>query len=427
MADRPFARSVAPRSARHPETSPNVPLASSTPTGSRPDRLKKSGIREILDLVFASTGDIDRLEIGEPGYFAAPHIAVAAAEAAHGRVGYTQSAGTQELRNEIVASLGRRYGLDLSPDRILVSAGGSQGIAAVFEVVVGAGDEVLIPDPAWPNYESMTLLRGATPTRYPLRAELGFIPDPAEVAALITPNTRVLVLNSPSNPTGAVVPRPIIERIVRDAAARGVLVISDEVYDELIFDGEPSNAAAIAPDSVVSVFSFSKTYAMTGWRVGYLVLPAWLADSVIHVQETLLSCVSTVSQAAAVAALTGPQDAIATMRAGYQTRARLAVGLLAEGGIPVTAPSGAFYLMIPLPAGVDSRSAALDLVGRGVSFAPGTAFGLEAAGMLRLSLASSDATLTRGLSRFLAWHHETGGGVSPATAVATVSHIEGRT
>ena len=377
------------------------------PTGAYAPR--SSGIREILDLVLTSSMDIDRLEIGEPGFAAPPHVAEAAAVAARGDVRYTQSAGTLALRAALVESLALRYGAEIDPGCVVVSQGGSQGIAAVFEALVQPGDEVLLPDPAWPNYESMTRIRGAKPVRYPLHPEAGFVPDPEEVLALIGPQTRIVVLNSPGNPTGAVLARSVVRRIVEGAAERGVIVVSDEVYDEIIFEGEPAGAHEFG-DNVVSVFSFSKTYAMTGWRVGYLVMPAWLATLVGHIQEALISCVSSVTQAAALAALTGPQDAVAGMREAYRERRDLALALLSGAGIRPLRPSGAFYLMVPLTSGVSSRDAALELVGRGVSFAPGSAFGSVASDQLRMSLASSPETIERGLGRFLDWHAESDGG-----------------
>ncbi|MCS5732218.1 pyridoxal phosphate-dependent aminotransferase [Herbiconiux daphne] len=381
----------------------------------RPPRMKMahypvSGIREILDLVLLRGGDVVRLELGEPGYPVPAHIADAGALAAHGEVRYTQSAGLLELRTEASDALARRYGTVIDPSRIVISQGGSQGIAAVFEALVRPGDEVVLPDPAWPNYLAMTTMRGATPVPYGLPRERGYLPDPAEIERLITPATRVLVINSPGNPTGAVMPRALVEQIVAIAARAGVVVVSDEVYDELIFDGEPTFAAAIAPDDVVSVFSFSKTYAMTGWRVGYLVLPPALAQTVGHIQESLISCVSTVSQRAALAALRGPQTDVAVMREGYRQARDYVVGRLRDGGIPIDAPAGAFYVMVPLAPGVDSRAAAIDLVDAGVAVAPGTAFGRVAADQVRLSLATSLPQLAVGIDRLLAWYHETGGG-----------------
>ncbi len=370
-----------------------------------------SGIREILDVAFAQGGDIVRLELGEPGQPTPAHIAAAGAQAATGEVRYTQSAGLLELRAEASAALERRYGEHIDPARIIVSQGGAQGIAAVFDALVRPGDEVILPDPAWPNYLALTRMHGATPVAYGLPRERGYLPDPAEIERLLTPATKILVINSPGNPTGAVMPRALVQQIVDLAARHDVVVISDEVYDELIFDGEPTFAAGLAPEHVVSVFSFSKTYAMTGWRVGYLVLPAGLAEIVGHVQESLISCVSTVSQRAALAALRGPQDDVDRMREEYRAARDYVVGRLRAAGIELDTPAGAFYVMVPLAPGVDARAAALDLVtSAGLAVAPGTAFGVVAADQIRLSLAASPAELERGIDRLLDWYARTDGG-----------------
>ncbi|MFT4307287.1 MAG: aminotransferase class I/II-fold pyridoxal phosphate-dependent enzyme [Microbacterium sp.] len=383
--------------------------------------LGSSGIREIVNLAAASEHDVARLEIGEPGFRAAPHIIEAARIACELDEGYTHSAGTPLLREAIVARLERRYRWPVAPDDVIVSQGAGQGISAVLAAIVRPGDEVLVPDPAWPNYHMLASLFGAIPVPYPLRAPHGFVADPDEIARLMTTRTRAIFLNSPGNPTGAVYPRDVVRRIVELADARGVLVISDEVYDELIFEGEPAHAAGFGTDNVVSVFSLSKTYAMTGWRVGYVVAPRWLAPALAHIQEPLLSCISSVSQSAALAALTGPQDALATMRGAYHARRALAIGML-DGRVPYTRPHGAFYLMVGLAAGADSRLAALDLVRAGVSVAPGSAFGDAARDKVRVSLASPDEVLTRGLERFLQWFDATDGGLAlGATATADAS------
>ena len=372
--------------------------------------LASSGIREILDLAVPLGDAVARLELGQPGFRTPTHIAEAAAVTVFDDGGYTQSSGTFALRTAIADSLGRRYGVVPAIERIIVTQGGSQGIAAAYEAIVGPGDEVILPDPAWPNYETLTHLRGATPVHYPLRIENSYVPDARQIEALITEKTRLIVLNSPGNPTGAVAPRSVIRDIVELAAARGIMVLSDEVYDELIFDGEPANANEFAPDSVISVFSFSKTYAMTGWRVGYLLIPSWLSSTLGHIQESSISCVSSVSQSAALAALTGTQQPVAEMRAAYRERRDQVVAALTAAGIDVRPPDGAFYLMVPLADGVDSRLAALDLVRHGVSVAPGTAFGTEAASQVRVSLASDEATTATGLERFIRWYETTAGG-----------------
>jgi aspartate/methionine/tyrosine aminotransferase len=373
-----------------------------------------SGIREIVNLVIdqvAAGADIIRLEIGEPGFPTPWHIVAAAQRAARDGIGYTQSAGMSELRTAASERVARLTGLRYPADQVVITQGGAQGCALVTAAMLSPGDEVLVPDPAWPNYEMLVLLHGAVPVRYPLRPENGFIPDPADLAGLITPRTRLLFLNSPGNPTGAVYPAAVVRDIVGLAARRDVLVISDEVYDELIFAGEPAYAARYDPEHVVGVHSLSKTYAMTGWRVGYLTPPAWMANTLWRLQEPLLSCVSGVSQAAAIAALTGPQACVAQMRAAYRDRRDLVLGQLAEAGIAVTPPQGAFYLMLPLAPGANSRLAALDLVTHGVSVAPGTAFGDVAAGFMRISLAPEEEVLSAGIARIVDWHAATEGGL----------------
>jgi len=276
-----------------------------------------------------------------------------------------------------------------------------------MQALVSPGDEVMVPDPAWPNYEMQALLRGATPVRYPLRPEAGFIPDPDDLVALMTPRTRLLVLNSPSNPTGAVIPRDVVAAIVAAAASRGIPVLSDEVYDEFVFEGEASNAPSMDSEHVIGLYSFSKTYAMTGWRVGYVTANKRVSDLLSTIQEPMVSCISAVSQAAAIAALEGPQDCVNEMREAYRRRRDVVVDRLRSAGHDVIEPHGAFYLMLGLGAGVDSRLAALDLVEHGVSTAPGTAFGDVARSYLRLSLASSEAVLAEGIDRIVAWAERT--------------------
>ncbi len=369
----------------------------------------RSGIREIVNLAFGRA-DMVHLEIGEPDFATPAHIVEAAHRANQTANRYTHSAGTPVLRAAIGERLHRTYGLSDDPEKIVVSQGAVQGIAAVFAAILAPGDEVLVPDPAWPNYEMQAILHGARPVRYPLRPELGFRPDLAEVESLFTDSSRVLVINSPSNPTGVVLPPELIRALVEAAAARGITVLADEVYDEIVFEGVHATAVAVAPDHVASVWSFSKTYAMTGSRVGYLTGPDWLIPTVARLQEPLLSSISAGSQAAALAALQGPQQVVADMVATYRARRDLVVGRLSAAGIEVTVPSGAFYLMLPLADGVDSRLAAIDLVRHGVATAPGSAFGDNARSHLRLSLASSAEQLTIGMDRILRWYEASSGG-----------------
>lgn len=365
-----------------------------------------SGIREILDVALRSGREVLHLELGEPDFRTPAHIVGAAHRAATEGVGYTQSAGSWALREALADKVAARSGLPCGAADLVVTQGGVQGCALAFSALLSVGDEVLIPDPGWPNFEMLAVLNGAHPVRYPLRPDSGFLPDLQQIARAIGPRTRLIVLNSPSNPTGSVFPAEIVGAIVELAAQRNLIVLSDEVYEELIFTGGPANARAFDVNRVVAVHSLSKTYAMTGWRVGYVAAPSWLSPTLIRLQEAQLSCVSSVSQAAALEAVTGPQHDVLVMREAYRGRRDLVLELCAAHDRPIVAPDGAFYLMFPLGAGVDSRAFALRLVEDGVAVAPGSAFGSVAWNHLRISLAAGESVLTEAMSRLLARHRD---------------------
>jgi aspartate/methionine/tyrosine aminotransferase len=376
-----------------------------------------SGIREIVNLVLARpAAGIIRLEVGEPDLPIEPHIVTAAQEAAARGIGYTQSFGIATLREAIVERLRRVAGLSYTPDEIVIGQGGVQAMSVTFAALLDAGDEVLIPDPAWPNYVMTALLRGAVAVPYHLPAANGFLPDVDQLRRLITERTRLIVINSPANPTGAVFPAELVASIVELAAEHDLWVLSDEVYDELVFEGAMANAAQYDRDRVVGIYSFSKTYSMTGWRVGYAACPRPLAELLGTLQEPMLSCISGVSQHAALAALAGPQESVARKREIYRSRRDLVGTLLRDGGFDAVRPAGAFYQMVPLAPGTDSRRAALDLVEHGVATAPGSAFGEQASDQLRLSLATSETALRGGIERLVAWTNSTSAGASLTAA-----------
>jgi aspartate aminotransferase len=368
-----------------------------------------SGIREIFDAV-AGRKDIYHLEVGQPDFPTPEHVIEAALRSARKWSGYTDSAGIRSLREAISERLRRVHSLDYPPERVVVTHGGVQAIAAVCLATLDSGDEVLVPDPGWPNYAMIATALGARVVPYPLRPEDGFVPDPERVRSLFTERTKLLVINSPANPTGAFIPPEVQEALVTAARNAGVLVISDEVYDEMYFDGPAAPSAAGLDDEwVVGVWSCSKTYAMTGWRVGYLVANPQLVETIVKLQEPTISSVSSVTQAAATAALSGSQDVVTQMCSAYRQRRDIVLDLLREAGMDPIVPNGAFYQMVPLKPGTDSRRAALELVERGVAVAPGTAFGSVAADQLRVSLASSEESLRGGIARILEWHSENAG------------------
>jgi len=368
-----------------------------------------SGIREIVDKAAGRDG-VAHLEMGQPDFPTPAHVIAAAVESVRAGSGYTGSAGVPALREALAADLVAK-GLPARPDQVIVTQGGVQGCSLLYSGLLQPGDEVLLPDPAWPNFAMLAALHGATVVPYLMRRSNGYQPDAAEIERLITPRTRLLVVNTPSNPTGTVFTTDVVEELVALTERHGITMLADEVYDGLIFAGEPARAVRLAPDSVVGLYSFSKTYAMTGWRVGYVVAPTWLAPALARVQEPLLSCIPTMTQAGALAAVTGPQDCVATMRAAYQRRRDLIVDILRSGGLDIEAPAGAFYLVVPLAPGADSRAAALELVDRGVAVSPGTAYGNAETNYLRVSLASSDDDCLDGSRRLVEWYARSEGGL----------------
>ncbi len=360
-----------------------------------------SGIRAITELAVTQAGCL-RLEIGEPGFDTPPHIVEAAAKASRdGFTRYTAGQGILSVREAMSAKLARVNRLDVPPDRIIVTHGAMSGLLSSFAAMIAPGDEVLLPDPGWPNWEMMVRMLGGAVRGYRLSADDGFIPDPAEVEQAITPRTRAIVVNSPSNPTGAVYPAPVMEALVETARRHDLWLISDECYDEICFDAEHNSPASFDTDGrVVSVFSCSKTYAMTGWRIGYVAAPPALAATLAKVQQPILANACAVSQKAAEAALTGPQEVVAHMRDHYRARREQAMAMLKARGMASYCPQGAFYLMVD--TGHDSNAFAGSLLAeRNVAVAPGAAFGAAARSHVRVALCVEADVLERGLGAVL--------------------------
>lgn len=366
--------------------------------------MPRSGIREIMDLAWSIPGVI-HLEVGEPDFPTPAHVSAAAAEAAAaGITRYTPNTGIPALRDALAEKIRTRNGYPVDADHIVVTNGAVQGLYSSLLATMDPGDAVLLPDPGWPNFRMMADLLGATALGYPLTAENGFLPQVADLEALCTPRTRVLLLNTPSNPLGAVIHRRAIEELLTFAAERGLWVVSDECYDGITFDDSFTSVAAVGgSDRVISVYSFSKTYAMTGWRVGYVAVPDLLVDAVSKVQEPVISCVNAPAQMAALAAVTGPDDEIEAMRQAYRERRDEVVGTLQAAGVPILSPQGAFYVWVDIrAAGITSTQLARQLItDEHVATVPGTAFGAHGEGYLRLSLASSADLLREGTHRLL--------------------------
>lgn len=365
----------------------------------QPLLLEPSGIRAIMNQALLTPG-AKRLEIGEPDRTTPEHIIRAAYEAASaGHTGYTWTAGIWPLRERLAEKLATVNGLTAPVDQVIVTPGAVGGLHATFAAILRPGDNVLIPDPAWPNFAMLATMQGTQARGYTLRAEAGFAPDLEELETLVDDNTVAIVVNSPSNPLGVVFDEETLHELADFAARHNLWIISDECYDQYTFDARHISTAAAAPehaDRIISIFSFSKTYAMTGWRVGYLVAPPALRDSILGVLEATVSTVNVPSQWAALAALDGPQDFVDDMRTAYRSRRDTVIDRLDAAGVRSFRPQGAFYAWVDL-SGIneDSTTAALHLLHEGgVALAPGSAFGPAGIGWGRMSLASSDDALS---------------------------------
>jgi aminotransferase len=283
------------------------------------------------------------------------------------------------------------------------------GLYLALESVVDPGDEVLIPEPCWPNYVSQVMLTGATPIPVPMSPADGFTLTPDEVAAAVTGKTKALMLNSPSNPTGAVIPADRLLELAKLAREKDLVIISDEVYEKLVWTDAGHTSIASFPEGkerTVVVHSLSKSYAMTGWRVGYSVGPSEIVKLMVKLQENIYACASTVAQYAAMAAITRAGDEVQTMKDEYRARRSLALERIARlPNVSATEPEGSFYIFLDIrDTGLDSRSFAFDLLKQeGVAVVPGNAFGAAGEGFVRLSYATSREKIEAGFDRIEAF------------------------
>jgi len=357
----------------------------------------------MMDLAW-SIPDAIHLEIGEPDFGAPPHVVDAAIEAMRGgRMGYPPTAGLPELRERLVSKLAGVNAIDTTVELVTVTNGGCQGLYNVFSVLLDEGDVVAIPDPGWPNYRSMIGLNGGRCEPYRLVANDDYRPDFERLEQLGHSGCRAVVLNNPSNPLGTVMEPEVIAEVVDVARRHNMWVVSDECYDELGHDAIPLSPASL-PDSehVISVFSFSKTHAMTGWRLGYVVAPDSLAELVARVQEPLVMGINAAAQFGGIAALEESSH-VEMMRDVYARRCARVVDQFRTAGIDVATPAGAFYLWMDIrDAGVDDRAFIESLLEEEhVAGAPGSSFGTAGIGCVRFSLAAADDVLVDAAQRIV--------------------------
>jgi aspartate/methionine/tyrosine aminotransferase len=360
--------------------------------------------------------DVLHLEFGEPDFPTPAHISAAAnASINDERQGYGPGNGLAELRAAVARRVSRVNEFAPTAEQVVMTEGGTGGLMGSLLALCAPGDVVLTPDPGWPGYDAMLAVAGVGRAYYPLLAERGWQPDLDALEAAITPQTRVLLVNSPSNPGGAVYPAETVAALVEIAARHDLWLLSDVGYDVLVYDGNHVSPAKLDGDGrVLTVGSFSKTYAMTGWRIGWVVAPPAVAPALGLVTAAQINNLPLFVQRAALAALDGPQACVAEMRASYQARRDLATELLRERGLLEYTPAGAFYLLVPVARAAgyglveepgepfDALAFAEALITeRGIALAPGSAFGSRAARYVRVSLASAPETLRAGITGLL--------------------------
>ncbi len=351
--------------------------------------------------------DIINLGIGQPDFRTPDFIVEAAVKALReGAHGYTPAVGILLLREAVAADLAQRFNVKVSPDEVMIMPGGKPTMYMAILMFGEPGAEILYPDPGFPIYRSMIEYTGARPVPVPIREENGFAFSADETLKLITPKTRLLILNSPANPTGGVTPKPEVDKLVAGLAKwPDVAIMSDEIYDHMLYDGETHVCLLGYPeirDRLILLNGWSKTYAMTGWRLGYAIWPGKLYDYARKLAVNLYSCVNAATQYAGLAALKGPQDEVWKMVAEFDKRRKVVVeGLNKLPGVTCATPKGAFYAFPNIKrTGWKAKTLASTLLEEaGVAIIGGPDFGILGEGYVRLSYANSTENILKALDR----------------------------
>jgi len=349
--------------------------------------------------------EIIHLEIGEPDFDTPDHIVEAAVRALRdGHTHYTPAAGVPELRQAIAQHISSSRGVEVYPDQVVVTPGAKPIMFFTILTLLEPGVEAIYPNPGFPIYESVICFTGATPVALPLRQEKNFRFDADEFRSLVSDRTRLIILNSPQNPTGGVLTRQDLKVVAEVAQERGIMVLSDEVYEQILYEGEHFSILTLpgmAPHTIL-LDGFSKTYAMTGWRLGYGVMPVELAEHITKLMVNSNSCTAAFTQQAGIAALEGPRDATQGMVAAFRERRDVIVdGLNRIPGFRCAQPAGAFYVFPNIEdTGMSSKAAADYLLGEaGVAVLGGAGFGRYGEGYVRLSYANSIENIRLALER----------------------------
>lgn len=377
----------------------------------RMGRLQTEGAFEVLVKARAlerEGREVIHLEIGEPDFPTPRHIVESAKKALEdGHTRYSPPAGLPELRMAIARHVEKTRGIPVHPDEVIVTPGAKPVMFFAILALVGEGDEVIYPNPGFPIYESVVGFAGGKAVPIPLLEERGFSFDLDELEKRVSPRTKLIILNSPQNPTGGVIPREDLERIAEIARTYKIVVLSDEVYHRFLYEGEHVSIVSLPGMKNLTILldGFSKSYAMTGWRLGYGVMPVPVAERMACLMVNSNSCTATFTQLAGIAALEGDQtESLAMVQAFKRRRDLLIRGLNRIPGLRCSVPQGAFYVFPNITALNRSSQEVADylLFDAGVALLPGTAFGRYGEGYLRISYATSEANLEKALERMAA-------------------------
>ncbi len=345
-------------------------------------------------------------EIGQPDFPTPQNIREAAKKALdEGKTGYTPSAGIYELREAVAEYISESRGVDVRPEEVVITVGAKMGIFASILALVNPGEEVIIPSPAYPAYESVTRFVGGVVKTIKLREERNFSPSGEEIASAVSDKTKVILINTPCNPTGGVYTREDLEDIYEVVKRRDLVVISDEIYEHIIFDGRKHESALSIPgakERTILIGGFSKSWSMTGWRLGWVVAPREVAEKIANIQLNVASCPVSFAQYAAIEAIKNSWESVREMVREYQERRDIIYeGINSIPGFRMIKPLATFYAFPNvMKLGVDSRKLAdMLLEEAGVALLPGTFFGREGEGYLRLSFATSKEVIKEGIER----------------------------
>jgi aminotransferase len=387
------------------DAEPERPPLSTRVLSRRVEEVPRSGIRRFFDILATMT-DVISLGVGEPDFDTPEQVIEAGRHSlASRRTHYTSNFGTIELRRALAHHLERTYGVRYDPtEEILITIGCSEGLDVAIRATIDPGDEVILHEPSYVSYRPAVIFAGGVPVGVPTTIDEDFALDPAKVEAAITPRTKALLLNYPSNPTGAVLPHEVQDEIARIAVRHDLLVYSDEIYDRLVYGGYQMRCMAALPGMrrrTVLMGGFSKTYAMTGWRIGYICAPSEILEGILKVHQYVIMCAPTMSQDAALEALKTGEPDVSRMVADYDRRRRVLVDGFNAIGLRCFEPLGAFYAFPQITStGLTSDQFAEALLQEeSVAVVPGTAFGEAGEGHVRCCYATSEAELREALVR----------------------------